>query len=76
MFKFKITPDHHNAIQNLNYYVLPDPPLFSLPSTFKELVPKYFVQNHQTLLVSKGTGSLLNGINYTSIDSYELAKHI
>ncbi len=35
MFKFKITPDHHNAIQNLNYYVLPDAPLFSLPSTFK-----------------------------------------
>jgi hypothetical protein len=28
MFKFKITPDRHNAIQNLNNYVLPDPPLF------------------------------------------------
>ncbi len=35
MFKFKITPDRHNAIQNLNYCLLPDPPLFSLPSTFK-----------------------------------------
>jgi hypothetical protein len=35
MFKFKITLDRHNARQNLNYYVLPDPPLFSLPSTFK-----------------------------------------
>jgi hypothetical protein len=35
MFKFKMTPDHHNAIQNLNYYLRPDPPLFSLPSTFK-----------------------------------------
>ena len=34
-FKFKITLDRHNAIQNLNYYVLPGPPLFSLPSTFK-----------------------------------------
>jgi hypothetical protein len=30
-----MTPDRHNAIHNLNYYVLPDPPLFSLPSTFK-----------------------------------------
>jgi hypothetical protein len=35
MFKFNITLDHHNAIQNLNYYVLLDPPHFSLPSTFK-----------------------------------------
>jgi hypothetical protein len=34
-FKFKITLHRHNAIQNLNYYVLPDPPHFSLPSTFK-----------------------------------------
>ncbi len=36
MFKFKITPDRHNAIQNLNYYDLPDPRHFSLPSTFKD----------------------------------------
>jgi hypothetical protein len=36
MFKFKMTPDRHNAIQNLNYYLCPDPPLFSLPSTFKK----------------------------------------
>jgi hypothetical protein len=35
-FKFKITLDRHNAIQNLNYYDLPDPPWFSLPTTFKE----------------------------------------
>ncbi len=28
------TPDRHNAIQNLNYCLLPDPSLFSLPSTF------------------------------------------
>jgi hypothetical protein len=28
-----MTPDRHNAIQN--YYLRPDPPLFSLPSTFK-----------------------------------------
>jgi hypothetical protein len=34
MFKFKITLDRHNGIQNLNYYDLPDPPRFSLPSTF------------------------------------------
>ena len=35
-FKFKITLYRLNAIQNLNYYDLPDPPRFSLPSTFKE----------------------------------------
>jgi hypothetical protein len=34
MFKFKINLDRHNAVQNLNYYDLPDPPRFSLPSTF------------------------------------------
>jgi hypothetical protein len=28
MFKFKINLDRHNARQNLNYYVLPGPPLF------------------------------------------------
>jgi hypothetical protein len=28
----KKNPDRRNAVQNLNYYVLPDPPLFSLPS--------------------------------------------
>jgi hypothetical protein len=33
-FKFKITLDRHNATQNLNYYVLPEPPHFALPSTF------------------------------------------
>jgi hypothetical protein len=38
MFKFKIAPNRHNAIQNLNYCLLPDPPLFSLPSTFKGIV--------------------------------------
>ncbi len=35
-FKFKITLDRHNGIQNLNYYDLPDPPRFSLPSTFNK----------------------------------------
>jgi hypothetical protein len=35
MFKFKITLDRHNARENLNYYVLPGPSLFSLPFTFK-----------------------------------------
>ncbi len=34
-FKFKMTLDRHNARQNLNYCVLPGPPHFSLPSTFK-----------------------------------------
>ncbi len=32
-FKFKITPNRHNAGQKLNYCLLPDPPLFWLPST-------------------------------------------
>jgi hypothetical protein len=27
-FKFKITLDRHNARQNLNYCILPDPPYF------------------------------------------------
>jgi hypothetical protein len=35
MFKFKITPDRHNAGQKLIYCLLPDPPHFSFPSTFK-----------------------------------------
>jgi hypothetical protein len=34
MFKFKITLDRHNLGLNLNDDFLPDPPLFSLPSTF------------------------------------------
>jgi hypothetical protein len=34
MFKLQITFDRHNARQKLNYCLLPDPPLFSLPSTF------------------------------------------
>ncbi len=37
-FKFKITPDRHNAKQSLNYYDLPDPRNFSLPSTFKAFI--------------------------------------
>jgi hypothetical protein len=35
-FKFKITLDRLNGIQNLNYYYLPEPPRFSLPSTYKD----------------------------------------
>ena len=34
----KITLDRHNAIQNLNYYDLPDPRHFLLPSTFKHII--------------------------------------
>ncbi len=37
MFKFKITLDRHNLELNLNDDLLPDPPLFSLPSTFKKV---------------------------------------
>jgi hypothetical protein len=35
MFKLEITLDRHNARQKLTYCLLPDPPLFLLPSTFK-----------------------------------------
>jgi hypothetical protein len=35
MFKLQMTLDRHNARPGLNYYVLPYPPHFSLPSTFK-----------------------------------------
>ncbi len=34
--KMHITLDRHNAIQKLIYCLLPDPPYFSLPSTFKK----------------------------------------
>ncbi len=34
-FKFKLTLDRHNARLKLIYCLLPDPPRFSLPSTFK-----------------------------------------
>jgi hypothetical protein len=34
MFKFKMTADRHNAVQILNYCILPVPCHFSLPSTF------------------------------------------
>ena len=40
MFKFKITPDRHNAVQKLNYCVLPHPAHFWLPSTFKKGGPQ------------------------------------
>jgi hypothetical protein len=33
-FKFKLTLDRHNARLKLIYCLLPDPPRFSLPSTF------------------------------------------
>jgi hypothetical protein len=36
----QITLDRHNAILNLNYCPLPDPPNFSLPSTFKKIVKR------------------------------------
>jgi hypothetical protein len=38
MFKLQITLDRHDARQKLNHWLLPDPPNFSLPSTFKEEV--------------------------------------
>jgi hypothetical protein len=53
-FKFKITLDRHNAIHNLNYYDLPDPPRFSLPSTFKNFKKKpgfqYFTADQMSLV--------------------------
>jgi hypothetical protein len=41
-FKWQITLDRHNAIPRLNYYVLPDPSNFSLPSTFKGYISKNY----------------------------------
>jgi hypothetical protein len=40
-FKFKITPDRHNAGQKLIYCLLSDPPHFSLPSTFKQTISRF-----------------------------------
>ena len=40
-FKFKITLDRHNGTKNLNFYDLPDPPHFLLPSTFNVKVIAY-----------------------------------
>ncbi len=37
--KFKLTLDRHNARLKLIYCLLPDPPSFSLPSTFKDTNP-------------------------------------
>jgi hypothetical protein len=48
-FKSQITLDRHIARPRLNYYVLPDPPHFSLPSTFKDVSN---VQIYTTLLCS------------------------
>jgi hypothetical protein len=42
-FKFKITLDRHNVIQDLHYYDLPNPPRFSLPSTFKEILVFFLI---------------------------------
>jgi hypothetical protein len=44
-FKSQITLDRHNARPRLNYYFLPDPSHFSLPSTFnihQNLVHSHF----------------------------------
>ncbi len=40
-FKLRITLDRHNARPRLNYYFLPGPSHFSLPSTFNKAVKKY-----------------------------------
>ncbi len=46
-FKFKITLDRHNDVQNLNYHDLPDPPRFSLPSTFKNAFDWHLIASMQ-----------------------------
>jgi hypothetical protein len=43
-FKFKIPLDRHNVIENLHYYDLPNPPRFSLPSTFNTVMN--FLKRH------------------------------
>ncbi len=47
-FKWQITLDRHNASRNLNKSVLPDPPHFLLPSTFKGVgQPWYKIRRHK-----------------------------
>jgi hypothetical protein len=37
-FNLQMTLNRHNARPRLNYYGLPYPPHFSLPSTFKKII--------------------------------------
>jgi hypothetical protein len=62
MFKFKITPDRHNAVQILNYCLLPDPPLFSLPSTFK----------HSSIALWK---AIMNNPIFTVLSGFDLSTN-
>jgi hypothetical protein len=64
-FKFKITLDRHNGIQNLNYYDLPDPPCFSLPSTFKRHYSNlklHFISIQYRRRIFKGTLAIFSHI--------------
>ncbi len=62
-----MTPDRHNAIQNLTYYVCPDPPLFSLPSTGQVdlqkddlLTSSYTVFHNNSLKITRSKWNLLH----------------
>jgi hypothetical protein len=70
MFKFKIIPDRHNAIQKLNYCVLPHPAHFSLPSTFKQLMILIMQTVHLLQLDNAGKDSLAKGNFYKAILIY------
>jgi hypothetical protein len=57
-FKFKITPDRHNAGQKLIYCLLPDPPHFSLPSTFKWSICGVHIKEWYTVRYCKGANMM------------------
>ncbi len=86
-FKFKITPDRHNAIQDLVNYDLLDPPHFSLPSTFKGTVRPDWIcmrvvslestfKGHQPLYVKKILFLILNILEDFKVLSHSMQKWI
>jgi hypothetical protein len=54
-FEFKITLDSYNAIQNLNYYDLPEPPRFSLPSTFNRKFCLLYLHTKRKIQINPST---------------------
>ncbi len=62
MFKFKITPDRHNAGQMLIYCLLPNPPHFSLPSTFKDAKKIFFSYFYFSLITYPQAHYLYSGL--------------
>jgi hypothetical protein len=74
-FKFKITLDRHNAIQNLHYYDLPNPPRFSLPSTFDEyLCSTWTSETLQLIVIFKCLAQIYSAIRVTGFVQCTLLK--